>query len=114
MADAHGSGPCVRKDVRVQLPPRPPAGPWSPNRLPRGLIIFGGRTPQTPTVRWLRCVGSLRWWSVPGLLTDQLFSFVRYEGRGRGGQFHPAVVGPRLLLALGSVSGLVSDQLFGS
>ena len=24
MADAHGSGPCVRKDVRVQLPPRPP------------------------------------------------------------------------------------------
>ena len=23
MADAHGSGPCVRKDVRVQLPPRP-------------------------------------------------------------------------------------------
>ena len=25
MADAHGSGPCVRKDVGVQLPPRPPA-----------------------------------------------------------------------------------------
>jgi hypothetical protein len=24
MADAHGSGPCVRKDVGVQLPPRPP------------------------------------------------------------------------------------------
>src|SRR5687767_11207830 len=23
MADAHGSGPCVRKDVGVQLPPRP-------------------------------------------------------------------------------------------
>src|SRR5262249_12933875 len=22
-ADAHGSGPCVRKDVRVQIPPRP-------------------------------------------------------------------------------------------
>jgi hypothetical protein len=28
MADAHGSGPCVRKDVGVQLPPRPLA--WSP------------------------------------------------------------------------------------
>src|SRR5664280_1800975 len=27
MADAHGSGPCVRKDVGVQLPPRPLA--WS-------------------------------------------------------------------------------------
>src|SRR4051812_50220867 len=25
MADAHGSGPCVRKDVGVQLPPRPPS-----------------------------------------------------------------------------------------
>ncbi len=25
MADAHGSGPCVRKDVGVQLPPCPPA-----------------------------------------------------------------------------------------
>jgi hypothetical protein len=24
MADAHGSGPCVRKDVGVQLPPCPP------------------------------------------------------------------------------------------
>src|SRR5665213_2005389 len=24
MADAHGSGPCVREDVGVQLPPRPP------------------------------------------------------------------------------------------
>ena len=22
-ADTHGSGPCVRKDVRVQIPPRP-------------------------------------------------------------------------------------------
>src|SRR5258706_2043853 len=27
MADAHGSGPCVRKDVRVQLPCSPPARP---------------------------------------------------------------------------------------
>src|SRR5512132_1399256 len=25
MADAHGSGPCVRKDVGVQLPPCPPS-----------------------------------------------------------------------------------------
>src|SRR3954447_4311987 len=36
MADAHGSGPCVRKDVGVQLPPCPlqsggfsPAHPWA-------------------------------------------------------------------------------------
>ena len=27
MADAHGSGPCVRKDVGVQLPPCPPSRP---------------------------------------------------------------------------------------
>jgi len=27
MADAHGSGPCVRKDVGVQLPPCPPQRP---------------------------------------------------------------------------------------
>ena len=27
MADAHGSGPCARKGVRVQLPSSPPAGP---------------------------------------------------------------------------------------
>src|SRR5260370_22060421 len=26
-ADAHGSGPCVRKDVRVQIPPRPRVTP---------------------------------------------------------------------------------------
>ena len=30
MADAHGSGPCARKGVRVQLPPSPP-----PTRAPR-------------------------------------------------------------------------------
>ena len=41
MADAHGSGPCVRKDVGVQLPPCPPnhwdspQGPFgSPNTFP--------------------------------------------------------------------------------
>ena len=27
MADAHGSGPCARKGVRVQLPPSPPKSP---------------------------------------------------------------------------------------
>src|SRR3712207_1455351 len=39
MADAHGSGPCVRKDVGVQLPPCPPArraGPSGPARRRQG------------------------------------------------------------------------------
>ena len=29
MADAHGSGPCAREGVGVQLPPRAPAIPGS-------------------------------------------------------------------------------------
>src|SRR5262249_34964743 len=36
MADAHGSGPCVRKDVGVQLPPRP---------LPLRIRVRGERGP---------------------------------------------------------------------
>src|SRR3954468_14523404 len=51
MADAHGSGPCVRKDVRVQLPPRPrcsgaPAGAGAP--FPFARYFPGGRAPRTP------------------------------------------------------------------
>ena len=37
MADAHGSGPCVRKDVGVQLPPRPQ--PRAPPHA-AGLVYF--------------------------------------------------------------------------
>ena len=36
MADAHGSGPCIREDVGVQLPPRPPRP-----RLPVKLLPVG-------------------------------------------------------------------------
>src|SRR5712691_2470433 len=53
-ADAHGSGPCVRKDVRVQIPPRPRVG------LAYSLALAsfayarsagpGGRPPGTPRV----------------------------------------------------------------
>src|SRR6266508_6536478 len=39
MADAHGSGPCVRKDVGVQLPPCPPTK--ARNSGPS--VIFGAR-----------------------------------------------------------------------
>jgi hypothetical protein len=50
MADAHGSGPCVRKDVRVQLPPRPRAtharGARSPSRGHR--CCSGGPSPPDP------------------------------------------------------------------
>ena len=42
MADAHGSGPCIRKDVGVQLPPRPPS-------LTSLTCSFGARTPRTST-----------------------------------------------------------------
>ena len=37
MADAHGSGPCVRKDVGVQLPPCPP----STTQRPRPRLAAG-------------------------------------------------------------------------
>src|SRR4051812_2064151 len=39
MADAHGSGPCVRKDVGVQLPPCPPEE-RAPGSVP-ALALFG-------------------------------------------------------------------------
>src|SRR5215475_13213051 len=52
MADAHGSGPCVRKDVRVQIPPRPRVARClsgdlrSPSREPR--FCPGGDPPEPP------------------------------------------------------------------
>lgn len=55
MADAHGSGPCVRKDVRVQLPPRPlgrgPPGSCFAGRA-SSYIYTGAEPPVAPTVRW--------------------------------------------------------------
>src|SRR5712691_7830590 len=64
-ADAHGSGPCVRKDVRVQIPPRPRAGlcyssifdrlRWRPP------CLSGGTTPRNPPRGPLSCCGSGRW-----------------------------------------------------
>src|SRR5947209_18328175 len=54
MADAHGSGPCVRKDVRVQLPPRPLcSGPVAARpALSRWLCYSRGAVPPgPPTVR---------------------------------------------------------------
>ncbi len=52
--DAHGSGPCVRKDVRVQIPPRP-RNEDDPGRklcLLPGSFRFplGGRPPKPPGV----------------------------------------------------------------
>ena len=50
MADAHGSGPCVRKDVGVQLPPRPHA-PGDPCRRSARTGVAScwprGRAPRT-------------------------------------------------------------------
>jgi hypothetical protein len=50
MADAHGSGPCVRKDVRVQLPPRPPAEHVRGTRSLLGghRVCSGGPSPPDP------------------------------------------------------------------
>src|SRR4051794_15772093 len=48
MADAHGSGPCVRKDVRVQLPPRPPIVAESAPLVEEARLLCGGRTPAPP------------------------------------------------------------------
>ena len=51
MADAHGSGPCARKGVRVQLPPSPQYGTMSRSRsgpvLGPGLTACGGRGGET-------------------------------------------------------------------
>src|SRR3984957_6196084 len=54
-ADAHGLGPCVRKDVRVQIPPRPRVGLlYSLAGWPASLFARsagpGGRPPGTPRV----------------------------------------------------------------
>src|SRR6478736_1185533 len=55
-ADAHGSGPCVRKDVRVQIPPRP--------RIDYGTTMTGHRAcrashPETePATRCQICFGA--------------------------------------------------------
>src|SRR5690348_2721096 len=52
MADAHGSGPCVRKDVGVQLPPCPPniscpaIRPDAPSRRPLSPLVVGLGLPQ--------------------------------------------------------------------
>jgi hypothetical protein len=46
MADAHGSGPCVRKDVGVQLPPCPPVA----RALPPGFDCTSSYETPTPDV----------------------------------------------------------------
>ncbi len=65
MADAHGSGPCVRKDVRVQLPPRPlvvkvPA----PTRRDLFRVVVTRQYPRAapgpPTVRDVAVAGGFR------------------------------------------------------
>jgi hypothetical protein len=58
MADAHGSGPCVRKDVGVQLPPSPrESGALCSRKARTGAsrhVCSGGRAPGSPALRWLR------------------------------------------------------------
>ena len=53
MADAHGSGPCVRKDVGVQLPPRPHApGDPCPRKARSGVAHASrGAEPRGPASR---------------------------------------------------------------
>src|SRR5690606_14845213 len=58
MADAHGSGPCVRKDVRVQLPPRPPET-TSLSGCEREVVLF------VAEVRYLTGLVT-RLWDAPG------------------------------------------------
>jgi hypothetical protein len=61
MADAHGSGPCVRKDVGVQLPPCPPCEvsihPELVNPVFRHLTLRSSPTlPRAEQLRSLVCV----------------------------------------------------------
>src|SRR6266536_4858816 len=63
MADAHGSGPCVRKDVGVQLPPSPrvPGCPLSAESADRGhsSCLLRGPSPRTPRVAVVRFAAAL-------------------------------------------------------
>ena len=56
MADAHGSGPCVRKDVGVQLPPCPPTDRHHELFSLRGAYAPGSEnnsgTAQYPKLSW--------------------------------------------------------------
>src|SRR5690606_33722950 len=58
MADAHGPGPCVRKDVRVHLPPRPPET-TSLSGCEREVVLF------VAEVRYLTGLVT-RLWDAPG------------------------------------------------
>ncbi len=84
MADAHGSGPCVRKDVGVQLPPCPRESSLarSEAKLPPGgafsLCHPGGRPPGTPG-RTSRVA-----WSEAKLPPGGAFSLRRPGGRPPG------------------------------
>ena len=72
MADAHGSGPCVRKDVGVQLPPRPHApGDPCPRKARTGVASCWPRG-RAPRAR------------VPGSGWGPLRSHVRFGGPSRG------------------------------
>ena len=58
MADAHGSGPCVRKDVGVQLPPRAlwlrqttkPLTGGDPARSGASVVLHAYGSPHSPPV----------------------------------------------------------------
>jgi hypothetical protein len=55
MADAHGSGPCVREDVRVQLPPRPLYDEPPPGMFPGGgFFVCAPKLPCSKPSRTLR------------------------------------------------------------
>jgi hypothetical protein len=94
MADAHGSGPCVRKDVGVQLPPCPPARRAGPFRGPARRL--SGKSPRDSRQRPAAppqggAAGLLRPWPVMRRKDPPPATSPRWRLRPRG---NPAPVRP--------------------
>lgn len=140
MADAHGSGPCVREDVRVQLPPRPHSVASSPatkaQETARGLlsrrsllsprcsqprVVLRGRLRASPAPRRRpragldrRAFGASRVVGSGGLVRRLLTAVQECGGRARASRVPPASPAPgpasRLLRPLRSASGLRASR----
>ena len=140
MADAHGSGPCVREDVRVQLPPRPHSVASSPatkaQETARGLLSRrslpspGARSPASFSeggcappphladgreLGWIAASSARAGWSASGGLVRRLLIAVQEcGGRARASRVPPASPAPepasRLLRPLRSASGLRASR----
>lgn len=121
MADAHGSGPCVREDVRVQLPPRPhsvasspatkaqetargllsrrsllsPPVLAAPRRSPRAAARLPPHLADGRELGWIAAPSARAGWSASGGLVRRLLIAVQEcGGRARASRVPPASPAP--------------------